>query len=151
MAANDFAWGESSADGEALLPEEEFRGDASEEGVIDEIGGGEGLGVGGMFGRFETGDGFESDGGGWAGDHAFAALDAGGRAHGIIEIEADAGGGAFAGATEDIVAFDFAAGADAAVAEDAGGVIDDEDGGRVIERAAAVLGWSWWIGEGEFG
>ena len=134
-----------------MLPEEEFRGDASEEGVIDEIGGGEGLGVGGMFGRFETGDGFESDGGGWAGDHAFAALDAGGGAHGIIEIEADAGGGAFASATEDIVAFDFAAGADAAVAEDAGGVIDDEDGGRVIERAAAVLGWSWWIGEGEFG
>ena len=48
-------------------------------------------------------------------------------AHRLVEVEADARGVALAGAADDLVALDVVARADAAVAEDAGLVIDGDD------------------------
>ena len=71
---------------------------------------------------------------GRAGDHAFAAGDAGGVAHRLVVVEGDGGVIALALAGDDEVVANLGAAADAAVAEDAGGVID-VDGERGIVRA----------------
>jgi hypothetical protein len=64
---------------------------------------------------------------------ALAAGDAGTLAHRLVEVKADAGAVALAGAADDVVALHLVAAADAAVAEDAGGVIDRDHGGGVVE------------------
>src|SRR6185312_4594237 len=65
---------------------------------------------------------------GGAGRHAFTARDAGRLAHRVVEIERDAGGVALAAAADDIVGLDVVAGAHAAVAQDAGVVVDRDHG-----------------------
>ncbi len=57
---------------------------------------------------------------GGAGNHALAAGDAGGFAHGLVVVEGDSGLGAFAHAAEHEILANLAAAADAAVAQDAG-------------------------------
>ena len=70
---------------------------------------------------------------GGAADHALAAGDAGGVAHGLVGVEGDGGEVAFALAGDDVVVANFGAAADAAVAEDAGGVVDvDGERGVVV-------------------
>jgi hypothetical protein len=64
---------------------------------------------------------------GGAGLHALAAGDAGRGAHRVVQVERDARGVALAGAADDVVALDVVAGPDAAVAEDAGVVVDGDD------------------------
>ena len=71
----------------------------------------------------------ESAGG--ATDHALAAGDAGGVAHGLVGIEGDGREVALALAGDYVVVADFRTAADAAVAEDAGAVVD-VDGGRGV-------------------
>ena len=80
---------------------------------------------------------------GRAGLHALAAGDARAGAHRVVEVERDPGRVALAGAADDVVALDVVAGPDAAVAQDAGVVVDVDDGvGRVgaPARAARQLG-----------
>ncbi len=72
------------------------------------------------------------EGAGRAGGHALAARDAGRRAHRVVEVEGDPGGVALAAAADHVVALQVVAGAHAAVAEDAGVVVDrDHRVGRV--------------------
>src|SRR3954463_14082581 len=73
------------------------------------------------------------DGPGRAGGDALAARHARGLAHRIVEVEGDARRVALAGAPDDVVALDVVARAHAAVAEDAGVVVDGND------RVGAVL------------
>ena len=75
---------------------------------------------------------------GRAGGHALAAGDAGRRAHRVVEVEGDAGRVALAAAADDVVALQVVAGAHAAVAEDAGVVVDgDHRVGHVGAATAA--------------
>ena len=67
---------------------------------------------------------------------ALAARDAGRLAHRVVEVEADARRVTLAGAADDLVHLDVVARADAAVAEDAGLVIDGDDGARSVLWAA---------------
>ena len=70
---------------------------------------------------------------GGARHHALAATDAGGGGHRHVGVEGDAGRVALAGASDDEVLLDLRAAADAAVAQDARGVIDvDEQRGLVV-------------------
>ena len=62
-------------------------------------------------GDLDLGHRFERDGGGRAGDHAFAALDAVGFAHVCAEVEGDPRAGAFAVAADDVVLLHLVAGA----------------------------------------
>jgi hypothetical protein len=70
---------------------------------------------------------------------ALAAGDARRLAHRVVEVERDPGLVALARAADDVVALDVVAGADAAVAEDAGVVVDRDDRVRVVLAAAAGL------------
>ncbi len=70
---------------------------------------------------------------------AFATGDAGALAHRHVEVEGDARAVALARPADHVVVLDLA-GADAAVAEDAGGVIDGDDRRRHV-LAAAVPRW----------
>ncbi len=63
---------------------------------------------------------------------ALAAGDAGALAHRDVEVEGDAGAVTLARPADHIVVLDLVAGADAAVAEDAGGVIDGDDRRRQV-------------------
>ena len=49
--------------------------------------------------------------------------------HGQVRVEHDAGARALAAASDDVVALNVRAGADAAVAQDARAVVDGDDGG----------------------
>ena len=71
---------------------------------------------------------------------AFAAGDARGLAHRVVEVERDPGGVALAAAADDVVALDVVAGPHAAVAQDAGVVVDRDHGVGVIDAAALALG-----------
>ena len=71
-----------------------------------------------------------------AGRHAFAAGHAGGLAHRVVQVEGDARRVALPGAADHVVALDVVASPDAAVAEDAGVVVDRDDGVRVVLPAA---------------
>jgi hypothetical protein len=55
--------------------------------------------------------------------------------HRVVEVEADARRVSLAGAADDFVALDLVASADAAVAKDAGLVVDLDDGTRCVLRA----------------
>src|SRR5439155_27298536 len=63
---------------------------------------------------------------------AFAARHARAFTHRQIEVETDARREALAGAADHVVALDFIASADAAIAQDTGLVIDGDDRGRKI-------------------
>src|SRR4051812_17894868 len=65
-------------------------------------------------------------------DHAFAAGDAIGRAHGRVHVKSNAGGITLTGASDDVVVANFAAGTHATVTEDAGGVIDQDAERRLV-------------------
>ena len=69
---------------------------------------------------------------GRAGDHALAARDARRVAHRGVEVEGDPGGEPLAHPADDLVVADLVAAPDAAVAEDAGGVVDGDDHRRVV-------------------
>ena len=69
-----------------------------------------------------------------------AAGDARRVAHRVVEVEGDPGGVALAAAADDVVALDVVAGADAAVAQDAGVVIDRDDGVGKVRPAARGRG-----------
>jgi hypothetical protein len=71
---------------------------------------------------------------------ALAAGDAGARAHRRIQVEGDARGVALAAAAHYLVALHIVAGANAAVAEDAGLVIDGDHLRAWILRAAVAAG-----------
>src|SRR6185312_7289418 len=69
---------------------------------------------------------------GGAGLHALAAGHARAGAHRVVQVEGDPGGIALAGAADHVVALDVVARPHAAVAQDAGVVVDVDDGiGRV--------------------
>jgi len=131
FAADDFAGAETALDDGAAIEIEEGAGNSGENGHAMEFFGGEGLrGLNGSDGG--AGGGFIGERAGRAGDHAFAAGDTSRIAHRGVEIEGDAGGIAFAHAAEDEIVFDFVAAADAAVAEDAGVVIDSDGEGGIV-------------------
>ena len=67
------------------------------------------------------------EGAGGAGGHALPAGDAGRRAHRVVQVEGDPGGVALAAAADHVVALQVVAGPHAAVAEDAGVVVDRDD------------------------
>src|SRR5262249_10329505 len=71
---------------------------------------------------------------------ALAAAHAGRFAHRRIEVERDAGLVALAGAADDLVRLQVVAAADAAVAQDAGLVVDRDHGRRGIARARVSMG-----------
>ena len=75
---------------------------------------------------------------GRAGSNALAAGHAGRLAHRIVQVERDQGRVALAGAADHVVALDVVAGADAAVAQDAGVVVDRDDRVAQIDAAAAA-------------
>ncbi len=72
---------------------------------------------------------------GGAGHHAFAAGHARGIAHRQVVVEGDAGPETFAAAAEHVVVADLVAAANAAVAQDAGFVIDGDDERRIVLAA----------------
>ena len=75
---------------------------------------------------------FLGQGPGRTGRGAFAARHARGRSHGQVEIESDLGEEPFPASADDVVRLEVGAGADAAVAQDAGAVVDvDHLGGNV--------------------
>ena len=82
-----------------------------------------------------AGDAFVGERAGRARDHAFAAGDARGIAHGRIQIEGDAGGISFAHAPEHKIVFDFVAAANTTIAEDARVMIDCDGQRRIVEAA----------------
>ncbi len=134
FAANDFVFAEAALDDGAAIELEECTGHAFENGDLQQIFGFESL-------RVWT----DSDRGahhalvgertGGTGDHALATGDAGGIPHRRIEIERDAGGITLAHAAQDEIAFDFVAAANAAVAENAGVVVDGDGQGRIVLAA----------------
>src|SRR6185503_19265119 len=66
-------------------------------------------------------------------EHAFATGDAGRFPHRVVEVKSDASGKPFAGPADDKVVLHIGAGARAAVAEDAGGMVNlDEERGVVL-------------------
>ena len=71
------------------------------------------------------------------GGHALAAGHAGRLAHRVVQVERDQRGVALAGAADHVVALDVVAGADAAVAQDAGVVVHRDHGVREVLAAAA--------------
>ena len=73
---------------------------------------------------------------GGTGDHALAATHARRAAHGIVHVEGDASVVAFALASDDEVVAQIRAGAHAAVAQNAGGVIDQNGERRIVLAAA---------------
>ena len=79
-------------------------------------------------------------GAGRTGLHAFPAGDAGAGAHRIVEIEHDLFGVAAARHADDVVDLDFAAGADAKIALDAGVEIDRHRGMAAVGLRVTALG-----------
>ena len=77
---------------------------------------------------------------GRAGGDALAAGDAGRGAHRVAEVERDVRGEPLAAAPDHVVALDVVAGADAAVAQDAGVVVDGDDRARQVDAAAFAAG-----------
>ena len=136
FAADDLAGAEAAFDDGAAVEFEEGAGHSGEDGHAVKLFCGEGLG--GLVGGNRGTDGdFVGERAGGTGDHALAAGNAGGIAHGRVEIEGDAGGVAFAGAAENEIVFDFVAAADAAVAKNAGVVIDGDGEGRIVAAAGS--------------
>src|SRR5262249_41664584 len=76
---------------------------------------------------------------GGARGHALAARDARALAHRLIEIERDARRVALAGATDDVVVLDVVARPDAAIAQDAGLVVDRDHLRRGVAGAAVAV------------
>ena len=110
-----------------MLPKEEFRRHSIEDRIAQQFHGGKNLRAARGATRLGRCDRFECDRRGRTRDHAFAALHAGRLAHRVIEIEADAGRVAFAGATNDVIFHHIIACADAPIAQNARAVIDGED------------------------
>ena len=75
---------------------------------------------------------------GGTGLHAFAAADAGGGTHGLLEIEGDGGRRTAPDEADHVVDLHLATGAQAAGALDAGGEIDGDAGVAAIGRGLAT-------------
>ncbi len=73
-------------------------------------------------------------GAGRAGNHALAARDARRVAHQVIEVEGDPRAEPLAHPPDHLIILDVIAPPDAAIAEDAGGVVDRDDHRRIIAR-----------------
>jgi hypothetical protein len=85
-------------------------------------------------------DGFVDEGSGGAHGGALAAGHAGALAHGGIEVEGDARPVALARPTQHLVVLQVVAGANAAIAEDAGLMVDGDHLGALVDRAMAAGG-----------
>src|SRR5689334_11066217 len=79
-------------------------------------------------------DVFVSQRAGRAGDHAFPARNTGRTAHRIVEIESDAGLISFVLSSDHVVVPHLTTCADAAVAEDASGVVNEDAEGGIVLR-----------------
>ena len=139
FADDHFAGFVHALDDGAGVELEEGSGDAFEDGQREEFLGlnrvslvvDRGVAVG-VFKEGLADDLLVGEGAGWAGDHALAAGDAGRVPHGLVGVEGDGGEVAFALSRDHIVVPNLGTAADAAIAEDAGGVVDvDGDGGVV--------------------
>ena len=121
LAANDLALLEMPAHHGVAIPAEERQRDAREERVLGQLFGTD---LAALLERRLADHGPVGQRARRAGDHALAAGHAARVAHRIVEVEGDACRVALAHPAEDLVVPDLIAAADAAVAEDAGVVID---------------------------
>src|SRR5229473_423033 len=131
FAADDFAFAEAPFDDGAAVELQEGSGDTFKYRNLQQVFGFESLRVQPCSNR-RSHDTLVRERPGGAGDHALATGDARGIANGRIEIESDAGGIAFAHASENEIVLDFVATADAAVAENASVMVDGDGQGRII-------------------
>ena len=129
---------EPAADDEALLPEQEFRRDAGEDRVGQEIARRQNFARGAERRDLDLRHRLEGDRGRGAGDHALAALHAARVGHRVVEVEADAGIRALAGAADDVILLHVTARADAAVAQNARAVVDLKNGRRFVKATATL-------------
>ena len=120
--ANEFAFAETALhDGAAVHLKESSR-DAVKNGNLQQVFGFETL-RSGTFGNRCAGDALVGEGAGWTRDHAFAARDTGGIAHGRVQIEGDGRGITLSLSRDNIIVTDLSASAHAAVAKDASRVV----------------------------
>ena len=146
--ADDIAFAETAFDDGPAIQLKEGAGNPFEHRDLQEFFGFETFGAG-TSGNGCTDYAFVGERAGGAGNHTLAAGDAGGIAHGRIEIERDASGIAFAHAAEYEIVFDFIATADAAVAKDAGVMIDVDGERRIVLTACnGALGEAWFFDAG---
>ena len=135
FAADDVASAEAALDDGAAIYLEECSGNALEDGNPKQLFRFENLRVRACC-----------DGGprkplvgqraGGAGNHALAAGDAGGITHRCVQVEGDSGRIAFAHAAKDKIILDLIATPNAAVAKDAGVVVDSDGEGRIVFSAS---------------
>ena len=134
LAANHFALLEMPAHDGIAIPAQERQGNAREERVLGQLFRTDGSP---FFGESFADHGPVGQGPGRTGNHALAAGHAARAAHRIIEIEGDARRVALAHPAQDLVVPDFIAAADAAVAENAGVVVDADQERRIVARPLA--------------
>ena len=116
----------------AAVEFEKSSGDAFEDGQLQQL-----LSLDGeAFADLLADNFFVGERAGGTGDHALAATHARRAAHGIVHVEGDAGVVAFALASDDEVVAQVRAGAHAAVAQNTGGVIDQNGERRIVLPAA---------------
>ena len=139
FAADDLAWRKRAAHDGPAIQLEEVPGDSPEDRQAQQL-----LGIEGRAGwRLGAADDLVRQRPRWTGHHALAARHARGVGHRLIEVEADPRLRTLPGSPDDEVLLEVAAGPDAAIAEDAGGVIDvDDDRGVVRGPPRRVRGES---------
>src|SRR2546430_1141721 len=136
LPADDVARAEPPANHRAPVEREERAGRAREHRQVEEVIGRDLL----ALLQIDVDRALVGERAGGTAHHALAAAHAARRAHRQVGVENDARLRALAAAADHEVLLDVAAGADAAVAEDAGGVVHLDDRRRVVAAARVGAG-----------